>query len=190
MLCSDPTTPKSVLDKFFPKEDHPIYAANLMVYPRKATVHQLAFPQELANHSIWTGIPCLNRSPKSLSVWGSAITMERYFGREKPGNLRDLVTKYEGSMISMNDSPNGSSHPEPSAANARQEHAFLQALEILEQARPFAKAKYQTEVIRRATDLFESDEGLHIVRRQSHRFDSAGCFMPAPGNTRIGCYRS
>lgn len=80
----------------------------------------------------------------------------------------------------MSDSPKGSSHSEPSAANAKHEQAFLQALEALEQAEPFAKAKYQTEVVRRATDLFETDEGLHIVRRQAHRFDSAGIFHAGP----------
>lgn len=80
----------------------------------------------------------------------------------------------------MSDSPKGSPPPEPSAANAKHEQAFLQALEALEQAEPFAKAKYQTEVVRRATDLFESDEGLHIVRKQAYRFDSAGVFHAGP----------
>lgn len=80
----------------------------------------------------------------------------------------------------MSDSPKGSSQPELTDATARQEQALLQALEALEQAEPFAKAKYQPEVVRRATDLFESDEGLQIVRGQAHRFDSAGVFHAGP----------
>jgi hypothetical protein len=54
------------------------------------------------------------------------------------------------------------------------------ALNAIEQAEPFAKAKYQTEFYRRATDLFESDEGLEFVRRQAHRFDAAGVFHTGP----------
>ncbi len=80
----------------------------------------------------------------------------------------------------MSDSPKGSPQPELTAATARQEQALLQALEALEQAEPFAKAKYQPEVVRRATDLFETDEGLQIVRGQAHRFDSAGVFHAGP----------
>ncbi|MEO6203195.1 MAG: hypothetical protein ABIU05_22310, partial [Nitrospirales bacterium] len=80
----------------------------------------------------------------------------------------------------MSDSPKGSPQPELTDATARQEQALLQALEALEQAEPFAKAKYQPEVVRRATDLFETDKGLQIVRGQAHRFDSAGVFHAGP----------
>ncbi|MFZ1744957.1 MAG: hypothetical protein WBO24_04675 [Nitrospirales bacterium] len=80
----------------------------------------------------------------------------------------------------MSDSPEGSPQTESQAATARQEQALLQALEALEQATPFVKAKYQPEVIRRATDLFETDAGLQFVRAQAHRFDSAGVFHAGP----------
>ncbi len=80
----------------------------------------------------------------------------------------------------MSDSPKGASQPELTDATARQEQALLQALEALEQAEPFAKAKYQPEVVRRATDLFETEKGLQIVRGQAHRFDSAGVFHAGP----------
>lgn len=80
----------------------------------------------------------------------------------------------------MSDSPKGSPQSESQAVTARQEQALLQTLEALEQATPFAKAKYQPEVVRRATDLFESEEGLQIVRGQAHRFDSAGLFHGGP----------
>lgn len=80
----------------------------------------------------------------------------------------------------MSEVPRRSSQPESSALTTKHEQAFLQALETLEQAEPFAKAKYQTEVFRRATDLFESDEGLQIVRGQAHRFDTSGLFHAGP----------
>ncbi|HNP30637.1 MAG TPA: hypothetical protein PKK23_16445 [Nitrospirales bacterium] len=80
----------------------------------------------------------------------------------------------------MSDSPTGTSKPESPVAIGRQEQALLKALEELEQATPFVKAKYQPEVIRRATDLFETDEGLQFVRGQAHRFDSAGVFHAGP----------
>ncbi len=82
----------------------------------------------------------------------------------------------------MSDTRKGK-NPSPSDPNAvagPQEQAMLQALNALEQADAFAKAKYQTEFYRRATDLFESEEGMQAVRRQAHRFDSAGVFHTGP----------
>ncbi|GJL60206.1 MAG: hypothetical protein NPIRA03_30630 [Nitrospirales bacterium] len=80
----------------------------------------------------------------------------------------------------MSDSLQGSFKTDSQVGVGRQEQAFLHALEALEQATPFVKIKYQTEVIRRATDLFETDEGLQFVRGQAHRFDSAGVFHAGP----------
>ncbi|MDH5429035.1 MAG: ATP-grasp domain-containing protein [Nitrospirota bacterium] len=98
LLCSDPTTPKSVLDKFFPKEqDHKIFAANLMVYPRKASVHQLQFPQELASH------PFMDRhtmfEPVTAKV-AERVGFGNHYGTvflagEDPEILRELVQRYE-----------------------------------------------------------------------------------------------
>jgi hypothetical protein len=76
--------------------------------------------------------------------------------------------------------PKGSSVTGPPVVTTRAEQAFLEALKALEQATPFAKAKYQTEVFRRAGDLFESDEGLQFARKQAHRFDAAGVFHTGP----------
>ncbi|MDH5429036.1 MAG: hypothetical protein OEY57_12790, partial [Nitrospirota bacterium] len=70
--------------------------------------------------------------------------------------------------------------PAPKGVLGPQEQAFLQALEAIEHAEAFAKAKYQTDFYRRAADLFEMDEGLQFVRRQAHRFDSAGVFHTGP----------
>ncbi|MDH5563200.1 MAG: hypothetical protein OEY91_06195, partial [Nitrospirota bacterium] len=70
--------------------------------------------------------------------------------------------------------------PSDSRASSPQEQALLDALDAVEQAEAFVKAKYQTEFYRRATDLFENDEGLEFVRRQAHRFDSGGVFHTGP----------
>ena len=98
LLCSDPNTPKSVLDKFFPREqDHDLFAANLMVYPRKATVHQLRFPQELADH------PYMDRhtmfEPVTAKV-AERVGFGNHYGTvflagEDPEILRELVQRYE-----------------------------------------------------------------------------------------------
>ncbi|MCA9498958.1 MAG: hypothetical protein R3B95_03860 [Nitrospirales bacterium] len=80
----------------------------------------------------------------------------------------------------MSDTPKCTPRAESQGPTARQEEAFLQALEALEQATPIVKPKYQPEVVRRATDLFESEEGLKIVREQAHRFDSVGLFHAGP----------
>ena len=98
LLCSDPTTPKSVLNRFFPKEkDHETYAANLMVYPRKAAVHQLAFPQELADH------PYMDKhtmfEPVTPKV-AERVGFGNHYGTvflagEDPEILRELVQHYE-----------------------------------------------------------------------------------------------
>ncbi len=98
LLCSDPNTPKSVLDKFFPKEqDHKIFAANLMVYPRKASIHQLKFPQELADH------PYMDRhtmfEPVTSKV-AERVGFGNHYGTvflagEDPEILRELVQRYE-----------------------------------------------------------------------------------------------
>ncbi len=79
----------------------------------------------------------------------------------------------------MSDTRKGGS-PSDVRASSPQEQAFLQALEAVEQAEAFVKAKYQTEFYRRATDLFENKDGLEFVRRQAHRFDAGGVFHTGP----------
>jgi len=98
LLCSNPNTPKTVLNKFFPGEKaHKIFAANLMVYPQKTSVYQLVFPQELADH------PYMERHTMFEPV--TAKVAERvgfgnhygtvFFAGEDPEVLRDLVQQYE-----------------------------------------------------------------------------------------------
>jgi len=98
LLCSDPNTPKSVLDKFFPREqDHKIFAANLMVYPRKASIHQLKFPEELANHAYMDRHTMFE--PVTAKV-AERVGFGNHYGTvflagEDPEILRELVQRYE-----------------------------------------------------------------------------------------------
>ncbi|MDH5563201.1 MAG: ATP-grasp domain-containing protein [Nitrospirota bacterium] len=98
LLCSDPNTPKAVLDKFFPKEqDHKIFAANLMVYPRKASIHQLKFPEELANHAYMDRHTMFE--PVTAKV-AERVGFGNHYGTvflagEDPEILRELVQRYE-----------------------------------------------------------------------------------------------
>ena len=98
LLCSDPNTPKAVLDKFFPREqDHKIFAANLMVYPRKASIHQLKFPEELANHAYMDRHTMFE--PVTAKV-AERVGFGNHYGTvflagEDPEILRELVQRYE-----------------------------------------------------------------------------------------------
>ena len=98
LLCSDPNTTKRQLDRFFPKErDHKIFAANLMVYPRKATVYQLVFPQELADHPYFDRHTMFEPvTPKVAERVGFGNHYGTIFlAGEDPEILRELVQKYE-----------------------------------------------------------------------------------------------
>ncbi|WP_254656557.1 hypothetical protein [Bacillus thermotolerans] len=53
---------------------------------------------------------------------------------------------------------------------------FEIALEKLEQAKPFAKSMYQTEVFQLATELAGSFDGLSVIYSHAHRFDETGVF--------------
>ncbi|MEH7155477.1 hypothetical protein [Neobacillus drentensis] len=53
---------------------------------------------------------------------------------------------------------------------------FEAAIDKLEQAKPFAKSLYQTEVFQLAIELASSDEGLIVLYQNAHRFDQAGVF--------------
>ncbi|NRD77835.1 hypothetical protein HPT25_10485 [Bacillus sp. BRMEA1] len=54
---------------------------------------------------------------------------------------------------------------------------FELALDKLEQAKPFAKSLYQTDVYQLAIDLSYSYDGLDIIYENAHRFDHAGVFL-------------
>ncbi|MDH5586505.1 MAG: ATP-grasp domain-containing protein [Nitrospirota bacterium] len=98
LLCSDPNTPKSVLDKFFPREqDRKTYAANLMVYPRQAAIHQLKFPQELADHAYMDRHtmfePVTSKVAERVGFGNHYGTI--FLAGEDPEILRELVQRYE-----------------------------------------------------------------------------------------------
>ncbi|MED4228570.1 hypothetical protein [Neobacillus cucumis] len=54
---------------------------------------------------------------------------------------------------------------------------FEDALDRLEQAKPFAKSLYQTDVYQLAIELAASYEGMRTLDEYAHRFDQAGVFL-------------
>ena len=54
---------------------------------------------------------------------------------------------------------------------------FVTALDKLDQAKPFAKSLYQTDVFQLAVELASSAEGLSVLYGYAHRFDEAGVFL-------------
>jgi hypothetical protein len=57
---------------------------------------------------------------------------------------------------------------------------FEKALAVLEQAKPFAKSMYQTDVFQTAIDLASTNEGLQDLYDLAPRFDQAGVFNGGP----------
>ncbi|MFC7687787.1 hypothetical protein [Ureibacillus sp. GCM10028918] len=54
---------------------------------------------------------------------------------------------------------------------------FEGALNILNQAKPFAKSLYQTDVFQLANELACTDGGMAILDKYAHQFDQAGVFL-------------
>ncbi|MGG1679778.1 hypothetical protein ACIFOT_29280 [Neobacillus sp. NRS-1170] len=54
---------------------------------------------------------------------------------------------------------------------------FEDALYRLDQAKPFAKSLYQTDVYQLAIELSYSYDGMNILFENAHRFDKAGVFL-------------
>ncbi len=57
---------------------------------------------------------------------------------------------------------------------------FDEALDTLSEAKPFAKARYQTQAFRLATDLMERPGGLQHLYERSALFDEVGLFYGGP----------
>lgn len=57
---------------------------------------------------------------------------------------------------------------------------FETALDRLEEAKPFAKSMYQTDVFQLAIELARSDDGMAILYGNASRFDKAGVFHGGP----------
>ncbi|MCR9092980.1 MAG: hypothetical protein NXI30_02070 [bacterium] len=78
--------------------------------------------------------------------------------------------------------------PAPPESGAAQPHpatgawasSFVRALDDLEGARDFAKARYQTELFRLAAEGLDDDESIGFVRHHARRFDAAGVFRGGP----------
>ncbi|MGG3467436.1 hypothetical protein ABES02_08000 [Neobacillus pocheonensis] len=54
---------------------------------------------------------------------------------------------------------------------------FEEALDKLEQAKPFAKSLYQIDVYQLAMELSCSSDGMSVLFENAHRFDHAGVFL-------------
>lgn len=57
------------------------------------------------------------------------------------------------------------------------ENKFEEALKTLDQAKPFAKSLYQTDVFQLANELACHEEGMAILDKYAHLFDEAGVFL-------------
>ncbi|MGJ7922267.1 hypothetical protein [Neobacillus sp. LXY-4] len=57
---------------------------------------------------------------------------------------------------------------------------FVAALDTLQEAKPFLKSLYQTDVFQLAVELAHSDEGLSILYENAYRFDVVGVFHGGP----------
>ena len=57
------------------------------------------------------------------------------------------------------------------------EKKFETALETLNQAKPFAKSLYQTDVYQLANELASTTEGMSVLFKYAHLFDQAGVFL-------------
>lgn len=57
------------------------------------------------------------------------------------------------------------------------EKKFETALETLNQAKPFAKSLYQTDVYQLANELASTIEGMSVLFKYAHLFDQAGVFL-------------
>ncbi|MGX9136531.1 hypothetical protein ACWV26_19700 [Rummeliibacillus sp. JY-2-4R] len=53
---------------------------------------------------------------------------------------------------------------------------FEEALKTLDQAKPFAKSLYQTQVFQLAVELASTKEGMPVIYSYAHLFDQAGVF--------------
>lgn len=66
------------------------------------------------------------------------------------------------------------------AVEATVKDRFQKALSTLEEAKPFAKSMYQTEVFQLAQELASTDEGIETLYEFAPQFDKAGVFHGGP----------
>ena len=53
---------------------------------------------------------------------------------------------------------------------------------MLDEAKPFAKSLYQTDIFQLTIELARSTDGLSVLYGYAHRFDQAGVFFGGVGN--------
>ncbi|WP_416147966.1 hypothetical protein ACM26V_17170 [Salipaludibacillus sp. HK11] len=58
--------------------------------------------------------------------------------------------------------------------------AFTQTLTTMEEAFPYAKSMYQSDVLQAAAKVMEEEEGMRFLYQYADRFDSAGVFEGGP----------
>ena len=99
ILCSDPTTSMDELEDFFPDEveGRRTHAGNLLVYPKKEVVTELAIPRELDDESYYLGHNLFE--PVNPKVAQRAGFGDHYgkvdFAGEDPHRLKELLLEYE-----------------------------------------------------------------------------------------------
>ncbi|QGH32622.1 hypothetical protein GI584_00335 [Gracilibacillus salitolerans] len=61
-----------------------------------------------------------------------------------------------------------------------QTESFKQALQVMEDAVPYAKKMYQSDVLQAAARLMDEEDGMEILYQHADRFDKAGVFEGGP----------
>ncbi|WP_018933899.1 hypothetical protein [Gracilibacillus lacisalsi] len=61
-----------------------------------------------------------------------------------------------------------------------QSETFKQALQVMEEAVPYAKKMYQSDVLQAAARLMDEEDGMEILYQHADRFDKAGVFEGGP----------
>ncbi|MBM7694252.1 hypothetical protein JOC77_003696 [Peribacillus deserti] len=105
------------------------------------------------------------------------------------GNTVEMNEELERSEVE-NESPNLEIHDIlPLATGGKETMAtetstliekFESALDSLQQAKPFAKSMYQTNVFQLATELAGTEDGLHALYENASKYDEAGVFYAGP----------
>ncbi|WP_058309228.1 hypothetical protein [Gracilibacillus massiliensis] len=61
-----------------------------------------------------------------------------------------------------------------------QSQSFRQALDVLEEAVPYAKKMYQADLFQAAARVMDSQDGMSLLYQEANRFDKAGVFEGGP----------
>lgn len=100
VLCSDPSTPESVIQDFFPPDDEVphLYAGSLMIYPKPGRITQLHIPEELKEdpyfetHTLYE--PTEHKVSDDREGFGNHYGTI-FFKGEDPERMAGLLNHYE-----------------------------------------------------------------------------------------------